>query len=63
MLMVYIELIKKIIMERPQKFEAVRIQYLHGIDNTGWEYKSFDELVSDWNAYLKENYSDYTKYD
>ena len=37
---------KKIIMERPQKFEAVRIQYLHGIDNTGWEYKSFDELVN-----------------
>ena len=37
---------KKIIMEHPQKFEAVRIQYLHGIDNTGWEYKSFDELVN-----------------
>jgi broad specificity phosphatase PhoE len=37
---------KKIIMERPQKFEAVRLQYLHGIDNTGWEYKSFDELVN-----------------
>ena len=37
---------KKIIMEKPQKFEAVRIQYLHGIDNTGWEYKSFDELVN-----------------
>ena len=33
-------------MDRPQKFEAVRIQYLHGIDNTGWEYKSFDELVN-----------------
>lgn len=37
---------KKIIMSHPQKFEAVRIQYLHGIDNTGWEYKSFDELVN-----------------
>ena len=37
---------KKIIMERPQKFEAVRLQFLHGIDNTGWEYKSFDELVN-----------------
>ena len=37
---------KKIIIEHPQKFEAVRIQYLHGIDNTGWEYKSFDELVN-----------------
>lgn len=37
---------KKIIMETPQKFEAVRVQYLHGIDNTGWEYKSFEELVN-----------------
>lgn len=37
---------KKIIMSRPQKFEAVRLQYLHGIDNTGWEYKSFEELVN-----------------
>lgn len=37
---------KKIIMERPQKFEAVRLQFLHGIDNTGWEYKSFEELVN-----------------
>jgi broad specificity phosphatase PhoE len=36
---------KNIIMARPQKFEAVRIQYLHGIDNTGWEYKKFEELV------------------
>ena len=36
---------KKIIMSRPQKFEAVRVQFLHGIDNTGWEYKSFEELV------------------
>ena len=33
-------------MEKPQKFEAVRLQFLHGIDNTGWEYKSFDELVN-----------------
>jgi len=37
---------KKIIMEHPQKFEAVRLQFLHGIDNTGWEYKSFEELVN-----------------
>lgn len=37
---------KKIIMERPQKFEAVRLQFLHGIDNTGWEYKSFEDLVN-----------------
>lgn len=35
---------KKIIMARPQKFEAVRLQFLHGIDNTGWEYKSFEDL-------------------
>ena len=38
---------KKIIMEHPQKFEAVRVQYLHGIDNTGWEYKSFYDLEHD----------------
>lgn len=37
----------KIIMERPQKFEAVRVQELHGIDNTGWEYKSFYDLEHD----------------
>lgn len=37
---------KKIVMERPQKFEAVRLQFLHGIDNTGWEYKSFEDLVN-----------------
>ena len=35
---------QKIIMEYPQKFEAIKIHKLHGIDNTGWEYKSFDEL-------------------
>lgn len=33
-----------IIMERPQKFEAIKVHKLHGIDNTGWEYKSFEEL-------------------
>ncbi|MBR4030723.1 MAG: phosphoglycerate mutase family protein [Clostridia bacterium] len=33
-----------IIMEKPQKFEAIKIHKLHGIDNTGWEYKSFEEL-------------------
>lgn len=38
---------KKIIMDHPQKFEAVRIQYLHGIDNTGWEHKSFYDLEHD----------------
>lgn len=38
---------QKIIMERPQKFESVRVEYLHGIDNTGWEYKSFFDLEHD----------------
>lgn len=38
---------KKLVMERPQRFEAVRLQYLHGIDNTGWEYKSFADLEHD----------------
>ena len=37
----------KLIMERPQKFECVRVEYLHGIDNTGWEYKNFYELEHD----------------
>lgn len=37
----------EIIMEIPQKFEAVRVQKLHGIDNTGWEYKSFYDLEND----------------
>ncbi len=33
-----------IIMSIPQKFEAIKVHKLHGIDNTGWEYKTFDEL-------------------
>lgn len=37
----------KIIMERPQKFEAVRVECLHGIDNTGWEYKTYYDLEQD----------------
>ena len=37
----------KIIMERPQKFEAVRVEYLHGINNTGWEYKTYYDLEND----------------
>ena len=37
----------KIIMERPQKFEAVRVEYLHGINNTGWEYKTYYDLEHD----------------
>lgn len=35
---------KEIIMSIPQKFEAFKVHKLHGIDNTGWEYKSFEEL-------------------
>lgn len=37
----------KIIMERPQKFEAVPVEYLHGINNTGWEYKTYYDLEHD----------------
>lgn len=37
----------KIIMEREQKFEAVRVEYLHGINNTGWEYKTYYDLEHD----------------
>lgn len=37
----------EIIMQTQQKFEAVRVQKLHGIDNTGWEYKSFYDLEND----------------
>ena len=35
---------KEIIMQTPQRFEAFKVHKLHGIDNTGWEYKSFEEL-------------------
>lgn len=35
---------KELIMQTPQKFEAFKVHKLHGIDNTGWEYKSFEEL-------------------
>lgn len=37
----------EIIMQTPQKFEAVQVKKLHGIDNTGWEYKSFYDLEND----------------
>lgn len=37
----------KIIMERPQKFTCVRVEYLHGINNTGWEYKTYYDLEND----------------
>ena len=38
---------QKLIMETPQNFDCVRVEYLHGIDNTGWEYKSFFDLEND----------------
>lgn len=38
---------KELIMQTPQKFECVRVEYLHGINNTGWEYKSFFDLEHD----------------
>lgn len=38
---------KDLIMQTPQKFECVRVEYLHGIDNTGWEYKTFYDLEHD----------------
>ena len=38
---------KEIIMQIPQKFEAIKVHKLHGIDNTGWEYKSFEEIHKD----------------
>lgn len=38
---------KELIMQTPQKFECVRVEKLHGINNTGWEYKSFFDLEND----------------
>lgn len=37
----------KLVMQLPQKFEVVPVQKLHGINNMGWEYKSFRDLESD----------------
>lgn len=38
---------KELIMQTPQRFEAVKVDYLHGINNTGWEYKSLFDLEND----------------
>lgn len=38
---------KDIIMQTPQKFECVRVEKLHGINNTGWEYKTYYDLEHD----------------
>lgn len=37
----------ELIMQTPQKFDAIKVHKLHGIDNTGWEYKSFEQLQHD----------------
>lgn len=37
----------KLVMEIPQRFEAVQVEKLHGIDNAGWEYCSFFDLEHD----------------
>ena len=37
----------KLVMDTPQHFDAVYCKKLHGIDNTGWEYKSFFDLEHD----------------
>lgn len=37
----------KLIMETPQKFECVRVETLHGINNTGWEYKTYFDIKDD----------------
>lgn len=38
---------KEIIMSHAQKFAAFKVHKLHGIDNTGWEYKSYEEVSKD----------------
>lgn len=38
---------QKIIMSYPQNFKAYKCHKLHGIDNTGWEYMSFEEVSKD----------------
>lgn len=37
----------KLIMQTPQSFECVPVKKLHGIDNTGWEYKTYFDLEHD----------------
>ena len=37
----------KIIMQTPQKFACIPVDYLHGINNTGWEYKTYYDLEHD----------------
>jgi len=38
---------KNLIMQTPQKFPYVPVEKLHGINNTGWEYKTYFDLEHD----------------
>lgn len=38
---------KDIIMQTKQKFDCIPIKALHGINNTGWEYKTYFDLEND----------------
>ena len=38
---------KEIIMSVPQKFDCIRVEFLHGINNTGWEYKTYFDIYND----------------
>lgn len=42
-----VENTKELIMQTPQKFECIRVEKLHGIDNTGWEFKTYFDLEND----------------
>lgn len=42
-----VENTKDILMQTHQRFEAVRVEKLHGINNMGWEYQSFYDLQND----------------
>lgn len=38
---------KELIMQTPQNFKCITVKELHGIDNTGWEYKTYFDLEHD----------------
>lgn len=38
---------KELILQRPQSFQCIPLPCLHGIDNTGWEYKTVFDLEND----------------
>ena len=37
----------RLIMQTPQSFQCISVRKLHGIDNTGWEYKTYFDLEHD----------------